>query len=43
MPLNDLKLRVRALFSPRKVERELGDELAFHITRETRRLMAGDQ
>jgi len=41
MHLNDLKLRARALFSPRKVERELGDELAFHITCETRKLMAG--
>src|SRR5690349_16101536 len=35
MTLRDLLLRVRALVSPRQVERELDDELAFHIARET--------
>jgi predicted permease len=40
MNLHDLKLRARALFSPRRVERELGDELSFHIERETRKLIA---
>src|SRR5690349_19361357 len=39
MNLRDLRLRVRALFSPARVERELGDELAFHIECETRKLM----
>jgi hypothetical protein len=28
---SDLKLRVRALFMPGQVDRELDDELAFHI------------
>jgi len=37
--LRDLKLRARALFAPRRVERELDDELAFHLERETRRLL----
>jgi hypothetical protein len=41
MNLTDLRLRVRALFTPAKVERELDDELAFHIECETRKLMAG--
>ncbi len=40
MTFSDLKLRVRALFTPGKVERELDDELAFHIECETRKLMA---
>ena len=31
----DLLLRIRALVAPRRVERELDDELAFHIERET--------
>ena len=35
MNLRDWKLRARALFAPRRVERELDDELAFHIERET--------
>ena len=30
MTLSDLRLRVRALFTPRIVERELDEELAFH-------------
>src|SRR5262245_35368948 len=41
MTFADLKLRVRALFTPHAVERELGEELAFHIECETRKLMAG--
>ena len=40
MTIRDLRLRVRALLSPRKVERELDDELAFHIECETQKLMA---
>ncbi len=35
MNLRDLMLRARALFAPRRVERELDEELAFHIERET--------
>ena len=35
MNLRDLFLRVRALVAPRRVERELDEELAFHIERET--------
>jgi hypothetical protein len=30
----DLRLRLRALLAPRRVERELDEELAFHIERE---------
>src|SRR4026209_196658 len=37
MTLHDLKLRIRALVAPRRVERELDDELAFHIERETQK------
>jgi predicted permease len=37
---NDFRLRVRALFTPARVERELEDELAFHIECETRKLTA---
>jgi MacB-like periplasmic core domain len=40
MNLRDLKLRARALFAPRRVERELDDELAFHIDREKEKLVA---
>jgi predicted permease len=40
MNLRDLFLRVRALAAPRRVERELHDELAFHIERETERQIA---
>jgi putative ABC transport system permease protein len=36
---NDLKLRVRALLRPNRVEHELDEELAFHIDRETRKLI----
>jgi predicted permease len=39
MTLRDLKLRARALLRPRRVEQELHDELAFHIERETRKLI----
>ena len=41
MSLRDWRLRARALFAPRRVERELDDELAFHIERETQKLIAG--
>jgi predicted permease len=34
MTLRDLRLRVRALIAPRRVERELDEELAFHLERE---------
>jgi predicted permease len=40
MNLRDLRLRTRALFGPRRIERELDDELSFHIERETQKLMA---
>jgi len=39
MTLNDLKLRVRALVRPNRVEQELNEELAFHIEREARKLI----
>jgi hypothetical protein len=37
MTLHDLKLRVQSLISPRRVERELDEELAFHLERDTQR------
>ena len=40
MNLRDWRLRARALFAPRRVERELDDELSFHLERETRKLIA---
>jgi predicted permease len=40
MILRDLLLRIRALFRPRRVERELDEELAFHIERETQKHLA---
>ena len=40
MILRRLKLRVRALLTPRRVERDLDDELAFHIERETQKQIA---
>ena len=40
MNLRDWMLRLRALFAPARVERELDDELAFHIERETTQLIA---
>ena len=39
MKFYDLKLRARALFRPHRVERELHHELAFHIERETKKLI----
>src|SRR5687768_9567586 len=40
MNLRRLKLRARALLAPRRVERDLDDELAFHIERETQKQIA---
>ena len=40
MSLRDWKLRARALFAPRRVERELDEELSFHLERETQKLVA---
>jgi len=40
MPLRDLLLRLRALAFSRRVERELDEELAFHIERETQKHIA---
>ena len=40
MNLRDLFLRIRALVAPHRVERELDEELAFHIERETRKHIA---
>jgi predicted permease len=40
MTLRDLLLRARALAFPRRVERELDEELAFHIEREMQRHLA---
>ncbi len=40
MTLRDLFLRIRALVAPRRVERELDEELAFHIERETQKHIA---
>ena len=39
MNLRDLKLRARALLLPHRAERDLDDELQFHIERETRQLI----
>ncbi len=39
MNLRDLKLRARALFAPNRAERDLHDELSFHIEREAMKLM----
>jgi predicted permease len=39
MTLRDLQLRARALFRPNRVEQELNEELAFHIERETSKLI----
>lgn len=41
MTFRDLQLRAGALFAPRRAERELDEELSFHIERETRKLVAG--
>jgi len=40
MSLRDLRLRLRALIAPRRVERELEEELAFHLERETEKHLA---
>jgi predicted permease len=40
MTLRHLKLRVRALLRPRRVDRDLDEELAFHIERETQKHVA---
>ena len=40
MRFTDFRLRARAFFRPRNVERELDDELGFHIECETRKLLA---
>ena len=40
MTFHDFKLRLRALVAPRRVERELDDELAFHVECETRKHIA---
>jgi predicted permease len=39
MTFKDLKLRVRALIRPSRVERELDEELAFHVEREAGKLI----
>jgi len=39
MKLKDLKLRLRALVRPHRVEQELDEELAFHVERETKKLI----
>ena len=39
MNLRDLQLRARALFRPGRAEQDLHDELAFHVERETRKLI----
>ena len=41
MKFRDLKLRIRALRAPRRAERELDEELSFHIERETQKLVGG--
>ncbi len=40
MNLRRLKLRARAVFAPRRVERDLDEELAFHIEREIQKQIA---
>ena len=40
MNLRDLFLRIRALVAPHRVERELHEELTFHIERETQKHIA---
>ena len=39
MNFRDLKLRARALVAPNRVERELDEELSFHLERETQKLI----
>jgi predicted permease len=40
MSVRDLLLRIRALVAPHRVERELDEELSFHIERETQKQIA---
>ena len=40
MNFRDLILRARAVLAPRQVERDLDEELAFHLERETQKLIA---
>ena len=40
MNVRDLTLRIRSLLMPARVERDLDDELAFHIEREAQQLIA---
>jgi hypothetical protein len=40
MNLRDLKFRIRALMAPRRIEREMDEELAFHLECETQRHIA---
>ena len=42
MNLRRLKLLARAVFARRRVDRDLDEELAFHIERETQKQIAGD-
>ena len=39
MGLRDLQLRLRALITPSRVERDLHDELSFHVEHEVRKLI----
>ena len=39
MNLRDLKLRARSVFKPGRVERDLDDELTFHLEREAQKLI----
>src|SRR5918996_4976285 len=39
MSFRDLELRLRALITPGRVERDLDDELSFHVERETTKLI----
>ena len=39
MGFRDLRLRIRALITPSRVEQDLHDELSFHIEREARKLI----
>ena len=40
MNFRDWQLRARALFAPRRTERELDEEFSFHLDRETQKLIA---
>ena len=40
MTLRDLFLRLHAMVAPHRVERELDEELAFHIERDTQKHIA---